>query len=64
MLPNWELDVELGLKAVGERQKSNDHDFGADDTEAPDPLFSTSMIRLVGLGNLVISSGINASSMG
>jgi hypothetical protein len=54
----------LGLNAMGERQKSRDQDFGAVDTEAPDPFFKTSIIRLEGLGKVLISSGINDSFAG
>jgi len=49
---------------VGDKQKSRDHDFGAEDTDAPDPFFKTSIIRLVGLGKVLIFSGINDSSTG
>jgi len=52
------------LNDVGDRQKSNDQDLGAVETDAIDPFFRISMMRLDGRGNLVISSGISDSSTG
>lgn len=57
-------DTELGVNSFGDRQKSSDHDFGAVDSEACEPLLRTSMIRRGARGNLDISSGIRAVSTG
>jgi hypothetical protein len=56
--PIRDVDAELGVNSVGDRQKSSDHDFEVDETEASDPFLRTSMIRRGARGNLEISSGI------
>jgi hypothetical protein len=54
----------LEVNSVGDRQKSSDHDFDAEETDEGDPFLRTSKILRGVRGNIEISAGIRNSLIG